>query len=104
VEEGSTTSVFARVRWDLTNQTTDAGADRLFLLLFYSNMSLVREFELAGNAQQMALNLVPGTIYLVRLRVENPDGMVVTAPVEIETLTGSKHTQPWLSVLILLTL
>ena len=91
VEQSSVTSVFARIRWDLTNQTADAGADRLIILLTYSNMSLVQEIELPGNAEQVALNLIPGTNYFVRLRAENPDGMIVTDPVGIETLNGSKY-------------
>ena len=91
VEQSSVTSVFARIRWDLTNQTTDAGADRLVLLLTYSNMSLVQEIVLPGNAEQVALNLIPGTNYFVQLRAENPDGMIVTDPMGIETLNGSKY-------------
>ena len=92
VEPSSVTSVFARIRWDLTNQTVDAGADRLTLLLTYSNMSLVQEIDLPGNAEQVALDLIPGTSYVVRLRAENPDGMVITDPVPLETLNGSKYT------------
>ena len=92
VEQSSITSVFARIRWTITNQTQDEGAETLSLLLTYSNMSLVQEIVLPGDATLVALDLIPGTEYTVRLRAENPSGMVITDAVPFTTLTGSKYT------------
>ena len=92
VEQSSITSVFARIRWTITNQTQDEGAETLTLLLTYSNMSLVQEIILPGDATLVALDLIPGTEYTVRLRAENPSGMVITDAVPFTTLTGSKYT------------
>ena len=83
--------MFARIRWELTNQTADEGADKLTLLLTYSNMSLVQEIDLPGNSEQVALDLIPGTNYTIRLRAENPDGMRITGPVRFATLPGSTY-------------
>ena len=92
VDRGSITFMFARILWDLTNQTADAGADKLTLLLTYSNMSLVQEIELPGNAERVALDLIPGTEYVVQLRAENPDGMAITDALSVQTLNGSEYT------------
>lgn len=91
------TSVFARIQWENTNLTVDAGAERLVVILTYSNMSLVREIELPGNVEQESLDLIPGTNYTVRLRAENPDGMVITDPKAFKTLPGRKSlfVQSW---------
>ena len=90
MEESSITSVFARIRWTITNQTQDAGAETLTLLLTYKNMSLVQQIDLPGYTTQVALDLIPGTDYTVRLRAQNPSGMVITDPVNFKTLTGSE--------------
>ena len=90
VQRSSITSVFARVRWSIINQTADEGADTLSLLLTYKNMSFVDEITLPGDATQAPLDLIPGTEYAVRLRANNPDGMVITDAVFFTTLTGRK--------------
>lgn len=93
VEASSVTSVFARVRWTITNQTEDEGAEVLTLLLTYSNMTLVEEIQLPGSATFAQLDLIPGINYTVRLRAQNPSGMVITEPASFRTLTGSKCTE-----------
>ena len=90
VEDSSITSVFARIRWSITNRTVDEGAETLTILLTYRNMSLVDQIDLPGDATSVPLDLIPGTEYSVRLRAENPNGMVITETVNFRTLTGSK--------------
>ena len=56
----------------------------------FGNMSIAQQIELSGDATQVTLDLIPGTEYSVRLRAENPSGMVITDAITIETLAGRK--------------
>ena len=70
----------AMIRWTLTNQTPDAGAETLSLHLQNHPNS---PFELEPTQSEWILYSEPGITYNLSLKVSNPDGVVATNPMTV---------------------
>ena len=66
------------IRWNLTNQTADAGAETLTLHLQDHQCS---PFVLEPTQDEWILNSEPGKMYNLTLKASNPDGEVTTDPI-----------------------
>ena len=87
-DDRAVTSFEAWFTWTLTNQTADEGAEELIITVFYSNGTLAVETVVPGDQTQTRVELVPGTQYIATLTAVNPDGLVTTEPISIQTLNG----------------
>ena len=76
------------IRWTLTNQTVDAGAEILTIHLQDHPNS---PFQLQPNQEEWIFCSEPGMMYNLTLKAANPDGEVATDPMAVKLPpTGEK--------------
>ena len=68
------------IRWMLTNQTSDAGANMLTLHLQDHPSS---PFVIAPTMSEWIVYSEPGMMYNLSLKATNPDGIVNTDPIKV---------------------
>ena len=69
------------IRWTLTNQTADAGAEVLTLQLQNHPNS---PFRLDPNQEEWILYSEPEMMYNLTLKAINPDGVATTDPIAVK--------------------